>query len=119
MKYFTHYLVISLSIITSKGFAQDDQDQIIGFWDTGKAKVEIYESDGRYIGNPINPEGARNEQIEILNLEYKDRKWLGQIFSVERKKRMDVICEVKGETLKLEVKAGFMTRDLEWTRTNP
>lgn len=105
-----------LSVISIQAFAQDSQDDIIAIWETPEARVEIYKADGRYIGNPINSEGQRNQQIEVLNLEYEDGKWVGKIYSKRRDRSLDVVCNVKGDRLLLEISAGRISRDLEWTR---
>ena len=107
-----------LSVISIQAFAQDSQDQIIAIWETPEARVEIYKADDRYIGNPVNSEGERNQQIEVLNLEYKDGKWVGKLYSKKRDRSLDVVCKVKGDKLLLEISAGRFSRDLEWTRAN-
>nr|WP_308992710.1 hypothetical protein [Mariniflexile sp. KMM 9835]MDQ8212272.1 hypothetical protein [Mariniflexile sp. KMM 9835] len=95
-------------------FAQDKQEDIVAVWDAGEAKVEIYKKDERYIGNPINSEGNRNQQIEVLNLEYKEGKWIGKLYSRKGNRLLDVVCEVKEKKLHLEVSTRFATRILEW-----
>lgn len=109
---------IALCIVSTYSFGQDRQDEIVAIWETREAKVEIHKVKDRYIGNPINPEGERNREIEILNLEYKNSKWVGKIYSKRRDRTWDVVCEIKGDKLLLEVDAGRMSRDLEWTRAN-
>lgn len=94
-------LTVSLSVISTQVFSQDTQDQIIAIWETREAKVEIYKVDGRYIGNPINSEGQRNQQMEVLNLEYKNGKWVGKIYSKRRNRSMDVVCKLEGDKLRV------------------
>lgn len=116
MKKISTMFTIALCIVSTYSFAQDRQDEIVAIWETREAKVEIHKVDDRYIGNPINPEGERNQEIEILNLEYEKGKWVGQIYSRKRNRSLDVVCEVRGDKLLLEVDAGYISRDLEWTR---
>jgi hypothetical protein len=116
MRNIIYLFTITLCVISTHLFAQDKQNEIIAIWDTREAQVEIYKVDDRYIGNPINPEGERNSEIEILNLEYENGKWVGNIFSQKRNRSLDVVCEIEGDKLLLEVSAGRISRDLKWTR---
>lgn len=108
--------IITLCILSSISFAQDKQDDIVAVWDAGETKVEIYKVDEKYIGNPINTEGERNSEIEILNLEYKKGKWVGKIYSKRRNKLFDAECEVEGDVLFVKVDAGLRTRKFEWSK---
>ena len=98
--------------------AQNPTDAIVAIWDAGKVHVEIYQSGDRYIGNPINEKGERIQEIEILNLEFKDDKWVGKLYAKKRDKYFDVVCQVEGDKLLQEVDAGFTTRNVEWTKVN-
>jgi len=108
---------IALGLLTHT-FAQNTQDAITGMWDAGKANVEVRQVGNRFIGNPINPQGQRNEQIEVLNLEYDDGKWVGKIYNKEKDRLFDVVCRVKEQKLLLKVSAGFRSKEVEWTRVN-
>ena len=108
--------IIALCITSSVSFAQDKQDDIIAVWNAGETKVEIYKADEKYIGNPVNAEGERNPEIEILNLEYKKGKWVGKIYSKRRSKLFDVECQVKEDVLLVKVDAGLRSRTLEWSK---
>ncbi len=114
MKNINYWFMIPLCIISTHLFAQDKHDEIIAVWDAGEAKVEVHQVGERYIGNPINPKGERDSAIEVLNLEYNQGKWVGKIYSKERKRLYDVECEVKDAVLLLEVDAGLLSRELEW-----
>ncbi len=118
MKDINYWFVIVLCVVSTHLFAQDKQDEIIAIWDTGEAKVEIYQEGERYIGNPINPAGERATDIEVLNLEYDQGKWTGKIYAKKRDKLFDVECQIKDDVLHLEVDAGFRSRELQWTRAN-
>ncbi|WP_084370749.1 DUF2147 domain-containing protein [Reichenbachiella faecimaris] len=116
MKNFITLIGIAVCIMSFHPFDQGDQNKIIGIWDTRDVHIEIYKVDGRYIGNPINSGGERNTEIEVLNLEYKNGKWVGKIYSKKRERLLDVLCLVKGNKLLLEVTARFASADLEWTK---
>lgn len=119
MRNIIHLFTITLCVLSTNVFAQDKQDkqdEIVAVWDTGETKVEIYKEDNAYLGNPINSEGERNQQIEVLKLEYKEGKWVGKIYSKKRGRLLDVVCEVKGDKLLLEVSARFITGNLEWSQ---
>ena len=116
MKNIIYLFTITLCVISTHLSAKDKEDEIIAVWDTGETKVEIYKVDERYIGNPINPEGERNAEIEVLNLKYKEGKWVGKIYSERRGRLLDVECQLEGDKLLLEVTARFISLDLEWTR---
>ncbi|SNR39494.1 hypothetical protein SAMN04488009_1346 [Maribacter sedimenticola] len=115
-----HLITISFFVLSINFFAQDKQDEqneIVAVWITpDEIKVEIYKEGTRYIGSPINSEGERNTEIEVLNLEYKEGKWSGKIFSKKRERLLDVECQVEGDKLHLEVTARFISADLQWSR---
>ena len=116
MKSVITLLGIALSVVSVHPFNRNKQDEIIGVWQTHDAQVVIHRIEKRYIGNPVNPDGEKNQKIEILNLEYQDGKWIGKIYSVKKDKTFNVTCEVAGDKLLLEVHAGFVSAELEWTR---
>lgn len=109
-------ITIFLLVTSIQLFAQDKQDEIVAVWDAGETKVEIYKVDEKYIGNPTNSEGERNQQIEVLNLEYKNGKWIGKLYSRKRNRLLDVVCDLKEDKLHLEVNTRLATRVLEWSQ---
>lgn len=115
-----HIITIAFIALSTNFFAQDKQDiqdEIVAVWITAdKTKIEIYKEGTIYLGNPINMEGERNTKIEVLNLEYKEGKWVGKIYSKKRGKLLDVECQVEGDNLFLEVTARFISADLAWSR---
>ncbi len=118
MKKISTTFTIALCILSTHLFSQDKQDDIIAIWQTQEAQVEIYKAGDRYLGNPINPEGERNTEIEVLNLKYENGQWVGKIYSKKRGSLLDVTCQVEGDKLLLEVTARFVSADLEWTKVN-
>ena len=115
-----HLITIAFFVLSTNFYAQDKkdpQDEIVAVWITAdETKVEIHKEGNVYLGNPINSEGVRNTKIEVLNLEYKEGKWVGKIYSKKRGKLLDVECQVEGDKLILEVTARFISADLEWSR---
>lgn len=115
-----YFITIAFFVLSTNLFAQDKQDQqdeIVAVWITAdETKVEIYKEGNVYLGNPINSEGERNMEIEVLNLEYKEGKWVGKIYSKKRGRLLDVECQVESDKLLLEVTARFISADLEWSR---
>lgn len=118
MKKINYLFAFALCIISTLLFSQDKQDEIIAVWQTQEAQVEIYKVGDRYIGNPINPEGERNTEIEVLNLKYEKDKWVGKIYSKKRGRLLDVVCQLEADKLLLEVTARFVSADLEWTKVD-
>lgn len=120
MRNMNHLITIAFFVLSINLFAQDKQDQqdeIVAVWITAdETKVEIYKEGTIYLGNPINSKGERNTEIEVLNMEYKEGKWVGKIYSKKRGRLLDVECQVEGEKLLLEVTARFISADLEWSR---
>ncbi len=108
--------ILALFILSFNLNAQNEKDKIIGVWTTRDAQIEIYKIDNVYIGIPIDSKGEKHPERQILNLEYKKDKWVGKIYSRKRDKTLDVACEVEEDNLLLEVSAGFISRNLEWTR---
>lgn len=119
MKTLSIFSIALFCAFSTQLFPADSSKDIVGVWDTKKdnIKVEIYEKGSRFIGNPIDAEGDRKEDIEMLDLEYEGGKYVGKIFVKKRNRYFDVECEVKGDKLMLEVSAGMVTKDLEWTRS--
>jgi len=114
----SNLLFLGLMLAAMVSSAQSGEDAIVGNWNAKAMKVEVYKSGDRYIGNPLGPDGKRNEEVEILNLTYKDNQWVGQLFAVKRERLFDVVCEVEGEKIVLNIDAGVVSREVEWTRIN-
>ncbi|SDM32428.1 hypothetical protein [Kriegella aquimaris] len=115
-----HLITISFFVLSINFFAQDKQDEqneIVAVWTTAdETKVEIYKEGNIYLGNPINAEGERNTDIEVLNLKYQEGKWVGKIYSKKRERLLDVECQMEGDKLNLKVTARFISADLQWSR---
>ncbi|NJL12374.1 MAG: hypothetical protein HC913_04830 [Microscillaceae bacterium] len=118
MNHLSKLLFLGLLLLAEVSFAQNNQDAIVGTWDANERKVEIYKSGERFIGNPIGPDGKRMDKVEILNLEYKDGKWVGKLYAEKRDRLLEVVCEVKDNKLFLDVDGGVVSKKAEWTRIN-
>lgn len=117
MKQLSKILFLGLFIIARASTAQNNPDAITGTWDADERTVEVYKSGVRFIGNPIGPDGNRIEKVEILNLEYKDGKWMGKLYAEKRDRTFDVECEMENASkLLLEVDLGMISKGFEWTR---
>lgn len=116
MRNMNHLITIVLFVLSTSLFAQDRQDEIVGVWKAEETNVEIYKEANIYKGNPINAEGERNTEIEVLNLKYKEGKWVGKIYSKKRGRLVDVECQVEGDILHLEITARFISADRQWNR---
>ncbi|MGD1844617.1 MAG: hypothetical protein ACFB10_04410 [Salibacteraceae bacterium] len=118
MKHIALLFTIALLTLSSTVLAQSAADKIVGTWDAGEGKVEIQKVDGRYIGYPIKSDGTKVTARELLNVVYQEGQWKGKIYSKKKAEYFDVVCELEGEKLLLEVSAGWLSKDLEWTRVN-
>ena len=116
MKYTQYWFMVVLCAINTPLFAQQKPDDIIAVWDTGEKKVEIYKVAESYLGNPIDAEGERNTEIEVLNLKFTEGKWVGKIYSKRRGRLLDVACQLEGDKLLLAVTGRFVELDLVWAR---
>lgn len=116
MKNPTRLFSIALCIFSLSSFSQIATDKIVGTWDADKTKVQVYKAADKFIGNPLDKEGKKIESVKMLDLTYEDGKWIGVLYNKKKDKTFDVTCTVKGEKLILEVDAGFMTKEVQWTR---
>ena len=118
MHTFSKLLLLTLALLSLVPAAAQKSDAILGTWDADKTKVEIFKSGDDFIGHPLNRKGVRMEKIELLNLSYADGKWIGKLYNKRKDKLFDVVCEVEGNQLLLEVDAGVATRTVEWSRVD-
>lgn len=116
MKYLVHILFLTALVLADKSLAQENPDAIIGHWDADNKTIEVYKSGDKFIGNPISPEGNRIEKIQVLNLTYADKKWVGKLYSKKKDRRFDVVCQVIDDKMLVKVNAGFVSKEVEWTR---
>ena len=100
--------------------AMDAQDSITGTWNMGQENtvVEITEANGMYGGNIVSSD---NSKAKIGNQILKDikpngGKWKGKMYSPKKDKWFDAVLEPNGDQLLVTVKAGVMSKTLEWKK---
>jgi len=96
------------------------QSSLAGVWDTGKdnTKVEISEQDGIYHGVVVSSDNANVDPGKELLKEVKsvDGTWKGKVYALRKGKWLDAVLEEKGDLLLVSVKAGMMSKTLEWKK---
>ena len=116
--HFKKQLLLGLMICFSIAIANaQEADDILGKWESKNGTVEISKVDDKYIGHPIDSDGAKDENVEMINVAYESDNWTGQLYIQQRDRHADVECALDGEgNLVLNVSMGFMKRELTWTR---
>ena len=84
-------ILMIITVASADSFSQNNSDAIISVWDTDKGLVEIYQNNDSFIGNPIDANGNKNKQVEILKLVYSDSEWKGKIYNKKKNKVFDSI----------------------------
>ena len=99
--------------------AQEEADDILGKWEGRNGTVEISKVDDKYIGHPIDSDGTKDEDVEMLSVTYGSDNWTGQLYIQQRDTHADVECKLDDEgNLVLNVSMGFMKREVTWNRLN-
>lgn len=134
-------IFVAYSIIITMFSGSDPKDKIEGVWLTHReqSKIEIYREGDLYFGKIVwleryvdgngepvkdkyNPDpDLRNRPIvginTLQNLEYKDEKWVGQIYVPRRGSTMDVEITLEDDDkLKVSVSRWRFTSEMQWTR---
>ena len=96
------------------------QQSLAGIWNMGKdnTKIEITEENGVSEGKIVSSDNAK---AKIGNQLLKDVKsvggeWKGKLYSPKKNKWFNAVLEEKGNQLLVTVKAGFMSKTLEWKK---
>lgn len=96
------------------------QQSLTGTWNTGQENtiIEITEINKVYSGKIISSD---NDNAKIGNQLLKEvkltgGKWKGKMYSPKKNKWFDAVLEEKDEQLQVTVKAGIMSKTLEWKR---
>lgn len=97
------------------------QQSLVGSWNTGKdnTKIEITAENGVYEGKIVSSD---NTNAKIGNQILKDiklvsGKWQGKMYSPKKNKWYNAVLEEKGDQLLVTVKAGMMSKTLEWIKS--
>jgi len=96
-------------------------DSITGNWNTGKENSIVFiqkNESGRYVGTLVSSDN-QNAPVgsKILrNFSHVDGEWRGSIYVVKRRMVRDATLSCQGDTLLLEIDAGFRTEKVHWVR---
>lgn len=91
-----------------------------GLWQTGEDNsiVEVTETNGVATGKLVssdNPKAVAGTEI-LRNFSESGGTWKGSIYAVRRDKLMDATITPSADSLAIDVNAGFISKDLTWTR---
>jgi len=96
------------------------QQSLEGTWNTGQdnTNIEISEKGGVYQGIVVSSD---NDKVTIgkqflKDIKLVDGKWKGKMYSPKKDKWFDAILEGKEDQLWIQVKAGMMSKTLEWKK---
>ena len=96
------------------------QSSIAGVWNTGNdnTKVEIAEVDGVYEGKIFSSDNADAPIGKRLlkDIQLVDGEWKGKLFAAKRGEWMDAVLQEVDNQLAITVKAGWMSKTVEWSR---
>ncbi len=96
------------------------QQSPAGIWNTGKdnTKIEIAETNGVYEGKIFSSDNAEAKIGKRLLKDVKsvDGAWKGKLYAAKRGKWMNAVLEEKDDQLLITVKAGLMSKTIEWTK---
>lgn len=112
-------ILLMLCILLSS-LTMNAQQSIAGIWNTGNdnTKIEITKANDVYEGKIVSSDNAKAKIGKQLLKEVKsvDGEWKGKLFAAKRGKWMDAVLEEKGNQLQVTVKAGWMSKTLEWRK---
>ncbi len=113
------FLMTIFSLIVSSLFAQSD---ITGTWNTGDqnthVKIENQEEvlTGKIISSD-NPK-AKPGSLLIKEVKLKRGKWKGQLYAPKKEEWYDAEFTKKGNKLEIVISVGFMSKTVEWTKSD-
>jgi uncharacterized protein (DUF2147 family) len=114
-------MLLILLFLSSSVLAQSNMpDAIIGTYKNtdNSLEVQIYKKGTAYFGIVVsgNQKVPTNTML-LKNFIYADNNWKGKVFAPARNADFDCILTVpKLKTLKLNVKAGLMSKTQLWTK---
>lgn len=83
----------------------------------GKGFIELYEKEGKLYGKTVRAENPEMNGFDVLrDFEFKKDKWVGKIYSAEKKKLFKASLVEKDDELKITVSAGLMKKRLTWKK---
>jgi len=109
-----------LLLISFCSFSISAQSNIEGVWSTGEynTKIEISEIKGQIKGKIKSSENEKAEidKVILKNLKINEDKWIGEIYSVKRKRWYNVVIIPHQEVLELKIGTGFSSKYLQWKK---
>ena len=110
---------ISLCLLLS-ALSLSAQDTLTGIWNTGQenTKIEITEADGVFTGaiHSSDNEKAKIGAQLLKEVKPSGEAWKGKLYSAKRGKWYNAELKPEGNKLLVTVKAGFMSKTIEWTK---
>lgn len=98
--------------------ALNAQQSIAGIWNMGKdnTKIEITSENGVYGGTIFSSDNAKAKIGNQILKEVKavGGEWKGKLYSPKKSKWYNAVLKKKGDQLQVTVKAGMMSRTIEW-----
>ncbi|NQX84666.1 MAG: hypothetical protein HRT67_01875 [Flavobacteriaceae bacterium] len=106
-------IVFTICILLST-FPMTAQDNISGVWDLGEGntKLEIKGSEGKVISSDNLEAGT----LLLKDIISNNDKWNAKLYSPKKKKWFDATLKDSGNLLLVTIKAGFMSKTLEWMK---
>ncbi len=96
------------------------QQSLVGTWNMGKdnTKIEITQEKGVYGGKIVASDNAKAKIGSQLLKDIKSvgGQWKGKMYSPKKGKWFDAILKPDGAQLFVTVKAGLVSRTLEWKK---
>ncbi len=96
------------------------QQAITGIWNMGKdnTKIEITEENGVFGGKIVSSDNANAKIGNQLLKEVKSvgGEWKGKLYSPKKGKWFDAVLVEEGDLLLVTVKAGIMSKTVEWKK---
>ncbi len=121
-----YFLILFLFPLFSFNLLDDKllpPSEMVGIWLTHKqdAKIEVYESNGKYYGKAIWAKNYELPDYEVFILDgFKPKgKSLrgGKIFNPDSGKKYKSVIKLKTDgKLHIKVKLGFLFKTIHWTR---
>ncbi|NRA48976.1 MAG: DUF2147 domain-containing protein [Phaeodactylibacter sp.] len=111
--------IITFCLLFS-AFAINAQQALTGVWNTGTdgTKIEITKVDGIYTGKLISSDNVKAKIGRTILKEVKrtDGAWKGKLYSPKKDNWYDALLEEKANQLLITIKAGWMSKTVEWQR---
>lgn len=96
------------------------QQSIAGIWNIGdnNTKIKITENDSVFFGKILSSDNSEvkiGKQI-LKDVIFKNGEWKGKMYAAKKGKWYDAVLKEKDNHLDVTIKAGFMSKTLEWKK---